>query len=77
MVRLVMEADIRSLEREHNNRAWLAHTAAALQRAKRLPRLESLLAKRRRRKPQTWQEQLATARMITAAYNRHDRQKRP
>lgn len=33
------------LEREHNERAWLAYHTAAITRAKHMPRLERLLAK--------------------------------
>lgn len=43
------------MEREHNDRAWLAYHVAALQRMKKPPRLNTLLIKRKRR--QTWQEQ--------------------
>ena len=64
-----MEATTRRLEREHNDRAWLAWNSAALQRAKRMPKLQALMIKRRRRRAQSWQEQLAIARMITAAHS--------
>jgi hypothetical protein len=40
-------------------------------RAKRLPPLKSLMI-RRRPGPQTWQQQLHVARMITAAYGGTD-----
>lgn len=71
MMLLVLEATARRRDAEHNARAWLAWNTAALGRAKRLPRLQSLLVKpKRRKRPQTWQEQLAIARMITAAYGR-------
>jgi hypothetical protein len=47
------------LDREHNERAWIVWHVDALRRAKRLPRIERLLAKskRRGRATQTWQEQ--------------------
>lgn len=41
---------------EHNARAVLAWNIAALSRTKRLPKVETLLV-RERRKKQTWQEQ--------------------
>lgn len=66
LVFLTIEAAARRLEREHNDRAWLAWHVAALTRVKKMPKLQSLTVKRRRRRPQTWQEQLAICKMITA-----------
>jgi len=74
VIRLVMEADVRRLEREHNARAWQAYATAALVRAKKMPRLQTLLIeppKERRR--QTWQEQLAIAKAITAQFSKRKR----
>lgn len=56
------------LEREHNARAWLVWNTVALGRAKRLPRLDTLLIRRRSGKQQTPAEQMQIARMITAAF---------
>lgn len=56
------------LEREHNDRAWLAWNTAALHRVKKMPKLQSLQIKRRSRRPQTWQEQKQVLKLITAAY---------
>ena len=53
---------------EHNNRAWLAHTIAALQRQKRLQRLQSLMMKRRERKHQTVDEQRFMLRAIASTF---------
>lgn len=49
------------LRREHNARAWAAHTTAALTRAKKMPKLDTLLAKepKKAKRRQTWQEQAA------------------
>jgi hypothetical protein len=44
-------------EREHNNRAWLAWHIVALDRSKRLPKLQSMMARRQSRSRQSWQEQ--------------------
>jgi hypothetical protein len=49
----------------HNEHAWLAYHTAALHRVKRMPKLQTLLAKQPRRK-QTWQEQLHIMRMWEA-----------
>jgi hypothetical protein len=53
------------LDARHNELAWLAWNAAALQRAKRLPPLSGLLIKRRR--AQTWRDQMDIARILTLA----------
>lgn len=45
------------LEREHDERAWLAWHTAALYRTKEMPRLDKLTIRRERSK--TWEEQLA------------------
>lgn len=47
------------LVREHNERMSLAWHVAALQRAKRMPKLKTLFAKAAERKTQTWQQQMA------------------
>lgn len=47
------------LVREHNERMALAWHIEALHRSKRLPKLNTLLAKTASRKRQTWQEQQA------------------
>jgi len=44
---VILDGRLRYLEREHNGRAWLAYHVAALQRAQKLPRLESLLYRKR------------------------------
>lgn len=43
----------RALEEAQKARAWLAHTTAALTRAKRLPSLDKMLGKPRPRRRQT------------------------
>lgn len=42
---------------EHNERAWLAWHTAGLSRTKKMPRLESMLAKKPTGRPK-WEEQL-------------------
>jgi hypothetical protein len=67
MMRIAMAARHR-LDNEHNGRAWLAHTIASLHRHKRLQRLDTLVIKRRRKRDQTWQEQMTVCRAIAAVY---------
>jgi hypothetical protein len=55
---LILAGSRDAREREHNDRAWLAWHIEALRRAKRLPKLDRLLAKQKRRTKQTWQEQM-------------------
>lgn len=40
---MAIAARVKAMEREHRERAWLAHTTASLSRVKRMPKLESLL----------------------------------
>lgn len=47
------------LLREHNERAWLAWHVAALSRAKKMPKLKTMMSKAASRRTQTWQEQMA------------------
>ncbi len=51
---------------EHNGRAWLAWNIVAIERARRMPTLKSLLidADGPGRRRQTWQEQRAIARQL-------------
>lgn len=45
---------------EHNQRAWIVWHIEALRRSKRLPKLQTLLVKKRQpSRKQTWQEQMA------------------
>jgi hypothetical protein len=55
-VALAMDAKAAAFRNEHNARAILAWNIAALSRAKRLPKVDSLFARERKPK-QTWQEQ--------------------
>lgn len=58
-------------EREHNTAAWAAWHVAALQRTKKLPKLKTMLvAERKVRTRQTWQEQYAMALKWHAFANR-------
>lgn len=68
MAEILLDGARRRLEREQNERVSLAWMTASLSRATRLPRLQSLLSQPARRRQQTWQEQLATVRMINAAF---------
>lgn len=62
--------------REHNQRAWLAWHIAALQRAKRLPKLKTLLAKSASRSRLTWQQQMAVMDQWVVHTNRVARQRK-
>jgi hypothetical protein len=42
-----VDARAKALEREHNDRAWLAWHVAALQRTRKLPKLDSLMHRRK------------------------------
>jgi len=60
------------LRREHNERVQLAWNTAALSRAKKLPKLKTLLAPEpaRQKKPrQTWQQQAAIMEAWAKAHN--------
>jgi hypothetical protein len=65
---IAMHGKLRAARRDHNQRAWLAWHIAALQRAKKLPRLKSMLA---REKPriQSWQEQVNIMQKWAMAHN--------
>jgi len=65
-----LDAAARRLEREHNDRAWLAWHIVAMDRAKRLPKLKTLLAKSTTRSRQSWQEQLRIMDMWVAVTQR-------
>lgn len=56
--------------RDHDGRAWLAWHVAALSRARKLPRLDALLARTGARRRQTWEEQLAMMQAWSARVNR-------
>lgn len=61
------------LRREHNDRAWLAHTSAALHRIdpKRFPKLDKLLVKSLKpKRKQTREEMLAVLRVMAATMRR-------
>lgn len=62
-----MTAKNSQFTREHNERAWMAHTIAALQRPKKMPPLRKLLVRERNRKPQSWQDMQAIAKQWTMA----------
>jgi hypothetical protein len=53
-----MDAKEAALREEYNGRAILAWNIANLSRARRLPKVDSLFVRERKR-PQTWQEQFA------------------
>ena len=56
-------------EQFHNQMAWTAWHTAALMRQKKLPQLQKLMhSSKRRSRVQTVDEQIAMARMITAAF---------
>lgn len=66
---MVFDGAAARLRREQDGRAWLAWHVEALRRVKKLPRLESMLAKRPARR-QTWQEQLAIMQAWSVRVNR-------
>ena len=62
-------ARAKALEREHNERAWLAWHIAALTRAKKLPKLETLMHRRRGvATKQTPEQMLGIVKMLNAAF---------
>jgi hypothetical protein len=63
-MRTIADAANRRLENEHNGRVWHAWNSVALSRAKRLPRMQPLMIKRKSNKRQTWQEQMAICRRM-------------
>jgi hypothetical protein len=71
-IRTILDGVAIRLEREHNDRAWLAWHIEALARQKKMPRLKELTtrmaAKPKRR--QTVEEQIAIAQAWTAALMR-------
>jgi hypothetical protein len=69
MIAATLEGVTQRREREHNERAWHAWHVAALPRAKRFPKLDTMLVKPRRRrgKQQSVADMMATCRLITLA----------
>lgn len=66
-ITLAFQATTQRLEREHNERMSLAWHVAALSRTKKLPKLQTMLARSTvKRAPQSWQQQLEIAKMWTA-----------
>lgn len=60
---------IRLLEREHDERAWLAWHIAALPRERKFPRLKQLMSQRKKpKKPQSPDIQLAQMRAMFLAF---------
>jgi hypothetical protein len=68
LVETIASAARRRLDHEHNGRAWLAHTIEGLHRQKRMPRLETLMVRKRNPRGQTWDQQRAICRSIAAYY---------
>lgn len=69
----VIDGSVKRFEREHDDRAWLAWHIEGLRRTKRLPKLKTLLhnSKPEKKRRQTVEEQIAIAKMWTAAVTRH------
>jgi hypothetical protein len=65
---VVADGALDRIDAEHNGRAWLAWNGAALARSRRLPRLDTLFARSRRRRRQTWREQMALCEAIARAH---------
>lgn len=55
-------------EREHNERAWLAWHIVALDRTKKLPKLETLLISGKQARPQTPEEHELALKAIFLAF---------
>jgi hypothetical protein len=67
---LMLEGRAAAIERDHNDRAWLAWHVAALSRQKRLAPLRSLLSDRMHpRKVQDWRTQLETVKLLHAVFS--------
>lgn len=60
---------------DHNQKMHLAWHIAALQRAKKLPKLKTLIAKPAERKVQSWQEQMAVMDLWAVHMDRIARQR--
>lgn len=56
---MAFKAAEQRLKREHNDRAWQAWWTAAMPKMKKFPKLEKLLARELKRKPQTADQQWA------------------
>lgn len=64
----ILDGAAKRLRREHDERTWLAWHIAALQRAKKLPKLETMMSRKSSRKNrQSVDEQIAVARAWHAA----------
>jgi Uri superfamily endonuclease len=64
---LIFEGAVKRLEREHNERAWLAWHIAYLPRTKKPVKLKDLLTGKREKRQQTVEEQVSIAMRWTAA----------
>jgi hypothetical protein len=70
-INFILEARWSGEVRRQNQLAWLAWHIAALSRAKRLPKLQTMLVKKpSTRIKQTWQQQLAIMNSLAAAEQR-------
>lgn len=68
LLKAVFEARNRSLDRAHNQNAWLAWHVAVLMRMKKIPKLEKLTVRTKQRHRQSSAEMLAIVTMINAAH---------
>lgn len=68
---LIFAGHRETIQREHNERAWLAWHIEALRRQKKLPKLEKMLIKERKR--QTWQQQMQVMGMWAAVMKKIER----
>jgi len=66
---IAMHGKLRAARRDYNQRAWLAWHIAALQRAKKLPKLKTLLTRDKPR-PQSWQEQAMIMQSWAVVHNK-------
>jgi hypothetical protein len=67
---ILVDGKRRAAENDHQDRAWLAWTTAALQRAKAMPALKEVAGPRRsekKKRPMTADQLLVMARLWTAA----------
>lgn len=71
-----MTAKVRGREYEHNEFAWVAWHVAALQRVKKLPKLEKFLSKRKKRERQTSKQMRKIIEMHHALHGGVDKRKK-
>lgn len=74
-IAVILDGEANRLRRDRNNLAWLAWHTAAMTRMKKMPKLRDVMVEdgARKRRAQTIDEQIAIAKMWTAAVSRKRR----